>query len=348
MRKQWWSGIALLVAALFLGKIIHFSQKNTPAPWQNEMAESQSPFSESDALVVEHATPATDTGFITGLEDLPPSFRGTQPDGGLATDHQGNLLIHHDIRLLFDYFLAGYGEESLDVIAARIRAYIRFHLQEPAATQANQLLDDYLALQNQLSSFDRPESRPGSDLDSIAAQLQTIRDIRRHHLSSEAADAFFGEEETYDHYTLEKIRIMNDEQLNPDEKTQLIADLESQLPEELQGSLIASYQAVALRNQTQQLREQGGTAGELHQLRSELAGDAAAERLAQLDQTRTQWNDKITEWLHIREHYLQNPQLSQSDTYRQLAQLRSEHFNASELRRVEALERIQDEHTDRF
>ncbi|HET8705477.1 MAG TPA: hypothetical protein VFM46_04160, partial [Pseudomonadales bacterium] len=110
--------------------------------------------------------------FHTGLEHLPASFRNTEPDGALRADSEGNLVIDRSVRRLFDYFLAGYGEESSAVLEARIRAYIRSHLTEPARSQANLLLDDYLALQAQLARLDNSSDRPEMDIASFSASIE--------------------------------------------------------------------------------------------------------------------------------------------------------------------------------
>lgn len=291
------------------------------------------------SAITDNAKPAQ---FVSGLENLPPSFRNTAPDGKLQADTRGNLVIQQEIRLLFDYFLAGTGEEPLETITARIRAYIAHQLPEPAATQAKQLLDAYLALLNGLATIDKPDTAKDFDSETIAMHLQWVSELRRTYLPHDVADAFFGEDEAYDRYTLDKLTIMQNAQLNAEEKRKQIANLEAQLPENLQGFLQQSQQAVKLHELTGELRNQGGTAEELYQLRAEHAGTEAAGRLAQLDLERMQWKSRIDHWLTDRDNLLRNPQLSRTDKAPLLAQSRSERFNDTEVKRVEALERIHD------
>src|SRR5690606_32313520 len=78
----------------------------------------------------------TPTVFVTGLEQLPASLEGTSVPPGLLEDGNGNLVPTPGLRDIFDYFLSVLGEEPLDVIVARINAYLASNLSASAATQA--------------------------------------------------------------------------------------------------------------------------------------------------------------------------------------------------------------------
>jgi len=281
-------------------------------------------------------------GFQNGLEQLPASFRGTTPDGALRVDEKGNLLIENEVRLLFDYFLSGYGEEASEKLEARIRAYIQAHLNEPAISQANQLLDDYLALRLGLTALEQDNDTRDLDTESMEKRLQAIRDMRRTYLTAEAADAFFAEEEAYDRFTLNKIKILQQTQLSPEQKAYHLAEIAQQLPESVQHALQSSQQLIDLQHHTQRILQAGGTEETLHQMRSMQVGSVAAQRLAELDQRRDHWRQRFDRWLLERGSVQLNPGLSETDKNALLVQLRRERFDESELRRVEALERIQD------
>src|SRR5690606_35982898 len=75
---------------------------------------------------------------------MPASLRGTEVDGVFQVDQAGNLLITEDLRRIFDYFLSSIGEESVQQSIARLRAYIGSQLEEPAASQALAILNQYL------------------------------------------------------------------------------------------------------------------------------------------------------------------------------------------------------------
>src|SRR5690606_3894855 len=94
----------------------------------------------------ENAAATAAPAFVTGLESLPRSLRDIEVDGGLRADADGQLILDADIRRLFEFFLNAVGEEPADQVIARIRAYIQANLPPDAAAQAQQVLDEYLAL----------------------------------------------------------------------------------------------------------------------------------------------------------------------------------------------------------
>ena len=342
-----WSCVAVLVAFVLYGVGASALRAGTTIRTEatlSDLTQQTEKHAVALAFLTTRKDSAADAGYVTGLEDLPPSLRGTQPDGALRVDANNQLIIDHHVRLLFDYFLTATGEEPLPQILARARAYIRFHLPEPAVAQANALLDDYMALLNRMAELERPEVVPSGNLQSVEEHLRLIADIRKEYLSTEAANAFFGEEESYDHFTLEKIGIMADDQLTAEQKAQQIADLQAQLPATLREDLAASRKIVDMEQSRLRLLDEGGAADDVHQLRREWMGEAAAERLAALDVVRAEWSVKVEDWLAVRKSVLQDDQLSQPDKAQLLAQLRSARFSGSEIRRVQALETIDDQH----
>ena len=283
--------------------------------------------------------------FITGLENLPPSFRGTRPDGEWQTDAQGNLLITPQVRDIFDYFLAGLGEETLGLLTSRIRAYISNTLQEPAKSQAYRVLNDYLAMQKSLARIPAPTEGIERDAASMGRYLQTISDTRRATLGPDVADAFFSEEEQFDRFSINRMEVIQNNNLSAEQKSERIQALTLELPEATQQMLRAGQTATDLNRATQQLRESGGNDADLYQLRRNLVGDEAAARLAQLDQQRSQWNKRMDDWLEERQLLLENSQLNAIEKKTMLENARINRFNAKEISRVVALEKIRDKRT---
>lgn len=330
------STIALVtVYSLLQQALLQSTEKNRSGPIT---ASSHFSFQKSVAPTINNKPE-----FISGLENLPDSFRGTQLDGDLEVDEQGNLIINHDIRSLFDYFLTSLGEENMDVIQRRIQAYILTHLTEPAATQAIQLLQDYLQLQSQVATMEPTVASLALSADFLADRLQQLSDLRRSILSNEVADAFYREEETYDRFTIEVIRLLETKHISGEEKTQRIEELQAQLPQELRVSLQASQQLAQLEKINKQVKNQSGSEQDLFQLRTELVGSEAAQRLAKLDIERQQWQERLDAWLNERQGILSSSQLSSMDREQLLTQMRGDQFNQKELIRVKALEKIHDQ-----
>jgi len=286
-------------------------------------------------------TSSTSDTAITG-STLPRSLQGTQVDGRLAVDAGGHLIINGDVRSLFDYFLAAQGEEPLERIESRIRAYIQNHLQAPAADEAQALLTDYLALLQALAALDAPAEQPSLNSTDIAQQLQQISALRHAWLTPQVAAAFYGEDEEYDQFSLQSLVIMGDGQLNQQQQLARIQQLQNELPGELNAALQQSQQILTLDRANQQLQQEDASAQELYSMRQQLVGDAAADRLAELDQQRQVWQQRLQSWLQLRSATLQDPRLSDGDKEEQLTQLRNQHFLLTERNRVQALEQISD------
>lgn len=283
------------------------------------------------------------SALITGLERLPPSFEGTLPDGGWSLDEAGHLQMTAAIKDRFDYFLLAIGEEPLESLIERVQAYIRFSLPAPARDEALALFEDYIALQQALAELSEPpDSVSAADLDAMAFHLQQVSDIRRSYLSPEAADAFFGEDEAYDRYTLDLLRMNLRTDLSDEERKQHQAALASTLPAHLQVAIQQPQQAIQLARLTHALREDGATEDEVYQMRLDQVGAAAAERLRQLDRARQLWQSRVDVWMAERASILESGGEGFVSLSAQLEQSRGTHFDPQERQRVLALERIAD------
>ena len=293
----------------------------------------------SSAIIAASKTAGSDQQFVTGLENLPASLHDTEVDGGFELDANGNLIITNRIRQLFDYFLSAQGEESLPTIVQRLRAYIHNTLSGDAAAEAEQLLESYIGYLDDVAALDSPVT-PGQAIDpaQLRMQREQLEAVRAGHFDAITNDAFFAEEEAYDHYTLSRLEVMQDENLSADERARRLAALESQLPPDLQESMrdITRYQD--LQTLTQEWQETDGNPANLQQMRENLVGREAAERLAKLDQERAQWQQRVDSWLREREAILANTGISEADKERQIDAARSRLFNEQEQIRVRSLE----------
>ncbi|MCC1495822.1 lipase secretion chaperone [Alcanivorax sp. 1008] len=293
----------------------------------------------ASAIIAASKTSNGNQQFITGLENLPASLQDTDVDGGFQLDADGNLIITNRIRQLFDYFLSAQGEESLPTIVQRLRAYIHNTLSGDAAAEAEQLLESYLGYLDDVAALDAPATPVnGIDPTQLRAQKEQLEAIRAGRFDAVANDAFFAEEEAYDHYTLSRLEVMQNEDLSAEERASQLAALENQLPAELQESIrdITRYQD--LQTLTQQWQETDGNPANLQQMRENLVGREAAERLAKLDQERAQWQQRVDSWLREREAILANTGISEADKERQIDAVRSKLFNEQEQIRVKSLE----------
>ncbi len=282
--------------------------------------------------------------FVTGLEGLPTSLAGTDVDGELEVDAQGRLRITHGVRRVFDYFLTTVGEEPLATVLARLRAYIRHRLPPSAAAEAEHILDGYLAYKQALETLqERVQRSDGSiDIGAVRRQMQEVQALRSQFLSAEVVTAFFGDDDAYDRYTLSRLDVLQNPGLSPLQRAQQLAALEQQLPEALRQSLTAINQYQNLEALTADWRARGGSAAELRQLRENLVGPEAADRLEGLDRERSDWDRRLSAWLAERAAILGNRSLGEADRLRQLADARAQRFSETERLRVESLELMHD------
>ncbi|MFG0382401.1 lipase secretion chaperone [Pseudomonas sp. zbq_18] len=269
---------------------------------------------------------------------LPPSFAGTQVDGQFRLDDSGNLLVSMDIRRIFDYFLSAYGEESLNTSIARLQAYIQHQLQEPAEGQALALLAQYLDYKRQLIQLEQDLPQM-ANLDAMRQREQAVQALRARLFSAEAHQAFFAQEEAYNQFTLERLAIRHDANLSDEQKANALDQLRAGLPEDMQALLVPQLQS-ELRQQTAALQANGGSSEQIRQLRLQLVGAEATERLESLDRQRQQWQKRLSDYRKAKAELEANSGLSVEDRQKALQRLAEERFDERERLRLDAAEQL--------
>lgn len=285
--------------------------------------------------------PISVPAFKTGLEDLPRSLQGTEvPSDGLL-DARGQLILSRAIRDLFDYFLSSRGEQPDLVLDARIRAYLRHRLPAAASEQALTLLDAYLMYLQKVDGTIQQAQGATSTL-TPAERLSTLKRLRRESLSPQAVEAFFGAEEHYDQYTVDKLAVLDDKALSPLQKSQQLKSLREALPEPLRASLDASELSQSLSAVTDDWRQRGGSVEELRTLRENIVGAEATQRLEALDRDNAQWDARVQAYLQARAGILSDAALSPPMKQQRIQTMLQGSFSASEQLRVQAYERMND------
>lgn len=282
------------------------------------------------------------TPFTTGLENLPRSLQGTTVDGEIIIDEHKQLVVTEGLRRLFDYFLSAFGEEEDSVIYDRVKSYIRHHTPEPAASQAITIFDQYVAY---LKALPELEKRYGNlqlqatqngelDLNVVAQRKQDVAKLRQRHFAKPTINAFFGAEEDYDNYSVEMIRINQNEQLSDAQKEVARQDYISRMPNNLTKANIEQQANInALTTRTEQMKAKGATAEELYKMRRELVGAPAAARLAQVDQEDENFDQRFNQYQAQKQRLLsQNTDSTQ--TQNQLNQFELQLFDESERKRL--------------
>ncbi|XXX81775.1 lipase secretion chaperone [Sorangium sp. So ce134] len=220
----------------------------------------------------------------------PPSLRGTDVDGAVLVDANGDLIVGPELLALFDYFLSATGEEPAAAIKARIAAAIRERAAGRAAEQAIALLDRYLGYREAAGAARAAQAAEPEE------RLAALREIRREHFGDEVAARLFGDEEREGEAAIEASRILADATLSPEERDARLAEVEAALPERLREAREAAVRPLVQQAEEQALRAAGASDEELHAHRVATVGPEAADRLSELDRQRSDWRRRLDEF----------------------------------------------------
>lgn len=206
--------------------------QGTPQPNQPPVQTSQLKPQSKPHPVAAAQTPTQWEG-----QPLASSLAGTEIDGRLRADSDGRLIVDLETKDFYDYMLSAVGEISPEQALDAIAAMARNNLPEPAATEALQLLDRYLAYKREALALGQTpldparQHDPAYQLSQLRQALADLKALRRATLSPETADAFFGLEEAYGEYTLATLEIQQRDDLSTDAKQSLIQWQRQRLPE---------------------------------------------------------------------------------------------------------------------
>ncbi|MGM8872424.1 lipase secretion chaperone [Psychrobacter sp. 2Y5] len=350
----------LIILALVIGVIaviIWFKPDRSSAEPMTAVASAADNDSDSSMTAMsdpdkgeEALAPQTNT-FTTGLESLPRSLQGTDVDGEIIIDENKQLVVTEGLRRLFDYFLSALGEESEATIYARVESYIRYHTPEPAASQAVAIFDQYVAylkaipdIEKRYGNLQLQATKSGQlDLNAVAQQRQDVAQLRQQFFAQETIVAFFGSEEEYDNYSMEMVRINQNQQLSEAQKQAARQDYISRMPDNtIKANIEQQANLSELMARTKQMKAKGASPEALYNMRRELVGEAAAKRLAQVDQQDANFDQRFQQLQRQKQQILaQTADKAQAQT--QITQLEKQLFDDAERKRLAgyaALEKI--------
>lgn len=276
----------------------------------------------ADNSVVVNKEPTHNTNYQdkpeTTTNTLNPvkSYQGSQPDGAINLDENGDIILDVDLKRLFDYYLSAIGELPLD----QMRKYLQqFAAKNLNPLQLQQLLDYFDKYSQYLTQSDLFFKNINADL-SLEEKMQLLSEFRNEILGSEMANGFFADQKDYIDY--------------------ILADKNSEDLDQQQAWLEAENQATQFHDVVLENREFNASdnlnASEVYDYRVEQYGQEAAERLTQLDQERADWQNVVDDYFQQRLTVL-NQSGEQS-----LSQLNS-NYSPEQLRRLEALWRIENQ-----
>ncbi|MCU4588904.1 lipase secretion chaperone [Acinetobacter ursingii] len=271
-----------------------------------------------------------------------PSQADTQINCQLKLDQQNSLIVNEQTKDCFEYFITQYGEKSIAQIDEDFRKYLQQNYQEPALSQILDLWSRYLKYRQQLGEISPPNLKQ-DDPAYYRAIFSNIKNLRQQFFSVNEILGLFGSEDTYHEYTLNRMAILDDKNLSESEKAKRLKALFDQLPQDWQENLQQTTKLEELRHLTQAIQDRHGSASELRQMRLNLVGAEATQRLESLDQNRDVWKSRVNQYLNNRDTILNS---GMSDTAKQQAidQLRQQTFsNPQEQLRLQTFESVHDQ-----
>lgn len=257
--------------------------------------------------------------------------------GSLEVGADGHFAPGPETARLFGYFALALNGQPASALRERIAQHARDTLRQPAADEAIAVLDRYLRMQERVRALGAGELR----LEAIRERFARVREIRREELGAAVAEAMFGDQDRVIDVEIERRALLADASLPADERERRIGALEARLPEAERRARERATAPLRLRNEVEQLRAAGATEQQIFAHRERAAGRAAAERLAEVDRRRAQWQQHWDAYRGERTRVLASSTSLAPDAREALLEpVRRKHFDADELARARYLDRL--------
>ena len=271
------------------------------------------------------------------------SQQDTEINCQMLLDSSNRLIVNEQTRNCFEYFLTQYGEKEFSQIKNDFKAYIQQNHKEPALSQILDLWARYLDYRQALGELAAPAGVDQEDPAYYRGIFSSTQNLRKKFFSNYEIDGLFGTENTYHEYTLKRMEVLADKTLTETQKAQKLKALFDQLPQDWKENLEQINKLDELRQLTSDIKARGGSSEEIRQMRLNLVGAEATQRLETLDTQRSGWKSSVNQYLTERDQITQS---NMSDTAKTQAiqALRNQHFNKAEDRlRIETFEQVHDQ-----
>lgn len=268
---------------------------------------------------------------------IPKSLEGIDLNIALPLDSAGNLIVGMELKDLFELYLSAMGEEELDDILLRIQYALAQQLTSPALEQGYDALKRFIDYKVELANLEKqPVHENLSELDNIRRQKEILATIQQEYFTPIESDALFAAETEYDTFMLAHLTIQQNEQLSVEEKQHQVEALERSLPEDIRAGRENAMAPAKMYQQAEAMKAEGKTSAEIYYMRAQSLGDEAATALAQLDQQREHWQQRL-ESFKARYESISTSGLSKEDQKSAVNDLLDRDFDATESIRVRAL-----------
>ena len=295
------------------------------------------PLLASNEFAFEKAMSPNQHSVVNFSKAIPKSLEGIDLNIELPLDADGNLIVGMEVKDLFELYLSAMGEEELDDILLRIQSALAQQLTAPALDQGYDALKRFIDYKVELANLEKQAVDPTlSELENIRRQKEILAAIQQEYFSPIEADALFTAEAQYDDFMLEHLTIQQNENLTLEEKQQQVQALEASLPEEVRAGRESAMAPAKVYEQAKQMKADGQSDAEIYQMRSQTLGEEAASALAELDQQRDQWQQRLDSFKSQYES-IESSGLSSADQKEEVNALLARDFSSTESIRVRAL-----------
>lgn len=332
-KNKLWLIIALVVIAVaaFIYWLAPKASQNDPS--DQSIQQQNTPLAQGETATAQATS---------GSSLLSPSQQDTEVNCQISMDGSNRLIVNEQTRNCFEYFITQYGEKSIDQIKKDFKAYIAQGHKEPALSQIYDLWDRYMKYREQLGNL-QPPSDDKESPQYYRSIYSSTQNLRKQFFSDYEIEGLFGKENTYHEYTLKRMEVVNDKKLSESEKAKKLKALFDELPEDWKENLEQINKLEDLRKLTADIKARGGSSEEIHQMRLNLVGPEATQRLENLDSQRSSWKSSVNQYLTERDSIVKS-NMSDSAKQQAVQQLRNQHFKSKEDQlRVSTFESVHDQ-----
>lgn len=327
--------LSLVVLTVVIASVC-FSILENPLSEKPSMAKEFQPILKLNDAVYQQAS-LTHDSVKEFSKPLPVSLEGIDLNIELPVDSDGNLIVGMILKDFFEIYLSAMGEEELEDILLRIQSAMNQQLTSPALEQGYETLKRFIDYKVELANLEQQEANPDlSELDNIRQQKEILAAIQQDYFSPTEADAFFAAEAQYDAFMLEHLTIQKNESLTLEEKQKLTQALAESLPDEIRQGREAAMAPANVYEQAVNMKANGESKEAIYQMRSETLGDEAAQALAQLDNEREVWSQRL-EGFQAQYQAIQSSGMSEQDAVVEINALLGREFTVTEAIRVKAI-----------
>lgn len=350
MKKNWIAYALALWLLLLAGialNIVGAGDRPEPLPVtsaatamdaSDRLANPAAPMSPASLVEVVEQTRNVEEGLAQFVAVPPASLMDVPPPVPVGVTSDGRLIVDIRLRNVFEHYLTALGEESLSQILIRIRHALAEQLAGEALAQASAILESFIQYRNlqDVIRQDYRQSLAGMEFDAatIKAMTQDMRQARSQLFTQAQEAALFSQEDANQDYAVARLDIIGNDAAAPAERSQALAELNQHYAFDSVSAAERDLQRKLATDAS--LRAESSSTNDTYAQRSSVFGSAAADRLAERDRARLEWQRRLASYRVELEVLLAIDPIDPS----MVRELRAYHFTEVEQLRVAALDRI--------